>query len=246
MTSFKGRTLLLTGAAGGIGREIAALFLAREANLVLADLDEAAVQDMAHMLDPQGTHVVATRYDAGAEDDAAAIVAVATRHFGGIDFLVPGAGIYPESPLEGMSGPEWRKVITINLDSVFYLCRAAIPALRDGSAVVTMTSVAAHKGSQNHAHYSASKGAVLSLTRSLALELGARTRANAVSPGIIDTAMTRELRGQKGNALLVQTPLQRFGHPREVASVVSFLCSDDASFVNGEVIHVNGGLYIAG
>ncbi|GBR05610.1 beta-ketoacyl-ACP reductase [Gluconacetobacter liquefaciens] len=246
MTSFKGRTLLLTGAAGGIGREIAALFLAREANLVLADLDEAAVQDMARTLDPQGTHVVATRYDAGAEDEAAAIVTVATRHFGGIDFLVPGAGIYPESPLEHMTGPEWRKVITINLDSVFYLCRAAIPALRDGSAVVTMTSVAAHKGSQNHAHYSASKGAVLSLTRSLALELGARTRVNAVSPGIIDTAMTRDLRGQKGDALLVQTPLQRFGHPREVASVVSFLCSDDASFVNGEVIHVNGGLYIAG
>ncbi|MBB2204969.1 SDR family NAD(P)-dependent oxidoreductase [Gluconacetobacter takamatsuzukensis] len=246
MQSFKGRTLLLTGAAGGIGREIAALFFAREANLVLGDLDEDAVREVARTLDPQGSRVVAMRYDAGAEGDAAAIVDSATRHFGGIDFLVPGAGIYPESSVAETSAANWRKVIDINLDSVFYLCKAALPALRDRSALVTLTSVAAHRGSQNHAHYSASKGAVLSLTRSLALEFGERTRANAVSPGIIDTRMTRDLRGQKGDALLAQTPLKRFGHPREVASVVAFLCSDDAGFVNGEVIHVNGGLYIAG
>ncbi|GBR00179.1 SDR family NAD(P)-dependent oxidoreductase [Acetobacter oeni] len=246
MQEFTGRALLLTGAAGGIGREIAALFFARGASLLLADLDEGAVTEMARQMDPKAERVIAARYDAGREDDAQDIVDRSVHHFGGIDFVVPGAGIYPECPVVRMDAADWRRVIAINLDSVFYLCKAAMPALRDDSAIVTLTSVAAHRGSQNHAHYSASKGAVLSLTRSLAMELAGRTRANAVSPGIIETAMTRDLRGQKGEMLKAQTPARRFGQPGEVASVVAFLCGNDASFVNGEVIHVNGGLYMAG
>lgn len=246
MQEFTGRILLLTGAAGGIGREIAAFFFARGASLLLADLDESAVINMARQMDPQGERIIAARYDAACEHDAGIIASLAHDHFGGVDFMVPGAGIYPHCPVSQMEGADWRRVIVINLDSVFYLCRAVMPILRENSAIVTLTSVAAHRGSQNHAHYSASKGAVLSLTRSLAIELGGRTRVNAVSPGIIETAMTRELRGEKGDILKAQTPCGRFGQPREVASVVAFLCGDDASFVNGEVIHVNGGLYMAG
>ena len=104
--------------------------------------------------------------------------------------------------------------------------------------------MAAHRGSLNHAHYAASKGAIVSFTRSLAIELAPRTRVNAVSPGIIETAMVGDLLDSNGAALLASTPMKRFGTSAEVANAVLFLASPEASFINGEVLHVNGGLYL--
>ncbi|WP_424139757.1 SDR family NAD(P)-dependent oxidoreductase [Roseomonas chloroacetimidivorans] len=242
---FAGRTLLLSGAAGGIGRATAQLFHRAGANLVLADRDKVALDRLTAELGPEDGRVVPAGFDAASAQDAAEAVALCQSRFGGLDFLVPGAGIYPEQDLGGMRDDDWRRVMSVNLDGVFYLCRAAIGALRKGSAIVTLASIAAHRGSRGHAHYAATKGAVLSLTRSLAQELAPQTRVNAVSPGIIDTSMTQKLRQTVGTQLLGQTPLGRFGRPEEIASVIGFLCSEAASFVNGEVIQVNGGLYMS-
>ncbi|MCY1558480.1 3-oxoacyl-[acyl-carrier-protein] reductase FabG [compost metagenome] len=119
-----------------------------------------------------------------------------------------------------------------------------LPHLSDNSSIVNLSSIAGHRGSSEHAHYSASKGAVSSFSKSLAIELAPRTRVNLVAPGIIETPMTTELLREKGQLLLDGTPLKRFGTAEEVAGAIVFLCSPLASFVTGETLHVNGGLYM--
>lgn len=246
MTNFDGKVLLLTGASGSIAKMIAQQFFAAGAAMVLSDLVAAPLEAVAQALDPSGRRVAVIAGDAARPEHAEAAVRLCTERFGGIDFLIPAAGIYPEQTVEGMTDAQWRAVMSVNLDGVFYQIRAAIPAIRAGGAIVNITSVAGHRGSHSHAHYSATKGALLSLTRSLALELGPDIRVNAVSPGIIDTPMVKTLLERKGEQLRETTPLKRLGRADEVASVIRFLCSDDASFITGEVIHVNGGLYMAG
>lgn len=188
---FTGRTLLLTGANGGIPRAVATLFHALGANLVLTDLDGAALEAFAGGL-PQraGQRVVTATVDVTDAEAVDAAFALARGEFGGIDMLVPGAGLYRDRLVEEMTEAEWRETIAVNLDGVFRACRAAIPVLRDGGAVVTIASRAGHGGSSRYAHYAAAKGAVLAFSRSLARELAPRgIRVNCVSPGPIDTAM---------------------------------------------------------
>ena len=136
-------------------------------------------------------------------------------------------------------------VLSVNLDGVFYTCRAAIPHFSETAAIVNVASMAGHRGSVGHADYAAAKGAVLNFSRTLAMELAPRVRVNSVSPGLIDTPMVRGLMDANGAALIAGTPAKRLGTPQEVARVVAFLASDWASFVTGETVHVNGGLYIA-
>jgi len=139
---------------------------------------------------------------------------------------------------------EWRNSLAINLDGVFYTIQALRPLLSHRSSIVNLASLAGQRGSINHTPYAAAKGGVLTLTRSLAQELSPLTRVNAVSPGLIDTCMMKSLDETKRQNMVDSTPLQRLGRPDEVASVVDFLCSDAASYITGEAIQVNGGLYI--
>jgi len=240
---FSGKTLLLTGANGGIGREIAALFAEAGANLVLADRDQGELAGFAAGLGGTGgKHVQAL--DAADPASAQTLVNAAVAAFGTVDYVVPSAGIYLAEPFAQMTDDQWRRTLSINLDGVFYLLSRVQGALAEGSAIVNLTSLAGHRGAFTNAHYSASKGALTSLTRSLARELGPRTRVNAVAPGIIETPMTRDLLQTRADSSIAQTPLARLGHPAEIARVVAFLCSDAASFISGETVHVNGGIYM--
>lgn len=245
MFDFSGRTLVLTGANGGIGRAVAEVFAAAGANLVLADLDGPALDAFAATLGIGEARIATRAVDVAKPEDAEALVGLAAARFGAIDFLVPSAGIYLSQPFAGMSDAQWRQTLSINLDGVFYLCNRAAPHLREGSAIVNLTSVATHRGAVSNAHYAASKGALGALTRSLARELAPRTRVNAVAPGVIETPMTTALVEARGAETLAATPLGRLGQPSEIAAVIAFLCSKAASFVTGETIHVNGGLYMA-
>lgn len=244
MMDFSGKVLLLTGANGAIARAVARLFHHHGASCVLTDLDADGVGAFARELDASGTRALALRQDVAIADDAARAVGAAVARFGRIDALVTAAGLYRERLIADMSEEEWRQSITINLDGVFHICRAAIPHLSEGASIVNIASMAGHRGSYAHAHYAAAKGGVLSLTRSLALELAPRARANAVSPGLIEGPMVQPLIAARPE-LIPNTPMRRLGTAEDVAGAVAFLCSDLAGFVTGETIHVNGGLHVA-
>ncbi len=241
---FESRTLVLTGANGGIGRAIAELFHASGANLMLSDLNKDALDAFAASLG--GSARIATiEADVSSPEDAERIVSLAAERFGGIDFLVPSAGIYQAKPFADLTDEDWHRTISINLDGVFYLCKRALRALQQDSSIVTLASLAAYRGAYVNAHYGATKGAMVSMTRALSRELAPKTRVNGVAPGIIETAMTSELLKTRMDETLSQTPLRRLGKPSEIASVIAFLCSPAASFVTGETIQVNGGIYMA-
>lgn len=245
MFDLKGKVALLTGANGGIPRATAALFRRLGAHLVLTDLDPAALDAFAASLPGGEARILTARVDVTKRDEVDEAVALAGREFGGIDILVTGAGLYVEQAVTEMSDEDWRLTLGVNLDGVFYACRAAMPLLRQGGSIVNIASMAGHRGSVRHAHYAACKAAVLGFTRSLVHELSPRgIRANCVSPGIIATPMTEGVMASNGASLLAATPMRRFGSPDEVASVIAFLASEAAAFVTGETIHINGGLYM--
>ncbi len=245
MFDLKGKVALLTGANGGIPRATAALFRRLGAHLVLTDLDPAALDAFAASLPGAEARILTARVDVTKRDEVDEAVALAGREFGGIDILVTGAGLYVEQAVTEMSDADWRLTLGVNLDGVFYACRAAMPLLRQGGSIVNIASMAGHRGSVRHAHYAACKAAVLGFTRSLVHELSPRgIRANCVSPGIIATPMTEGVMASNGASLLAATPMRRFGSPDEVASVIAFLASEAAAFVTGETIHINGGLYM--
>lgn len=242
---FADRVLVLTGANGGIGREIARLFAQSGAHLVLGDLDGAALETFAQELEGPGRKLTCT-HNATDPASSQALVNTAVEAFGGIDFVVPGAAIFAMEVFPTMTDAQWHRMISVNLDGLYYLLSRAQKHLRDGSSIVNISSMAGHRGSITNAHYSATKGATTALTRSLAQELAPRTRVNAVAPGIVETPMTKSLIADRGEKSIAATPLQRNGQPQEIAAIVAFLCSDGASYITGEITHANGGLYMGG
>ena len=244
MFDFSQRTLLLTGAAGGIGRGIAEEFLAGGANVVLADLNETALKATRHALDPDGARTEAIRLEASNPADVERAVALCRDRFGGLDYLVTAAAIFEDHPFETMTDAQWHRTVATNLDGVFYACRRAVPAMRNGGAIVNLASEAAHTGgSPMHAHYGATKAGVLAFTKTIARELAPRIRVNAISPGTIDTPMVKRWVEERPG--YVETiPMRRLGTPHDVAQAAAFLCSSASSYITGTTIHVNGGGYV--
>jgi 3-oxoacyl-[acyl-carrier protein] reductase len=244
MSDFKGKTFLVTGAASGIGKACAIAFHKAGANIALLDRDTPELHNFSSSLGP---NALACGLDIANHEACKTAASKAAYRFGALDGVVASAGIYRDDPAVDMTADAWRATLSVNLDGVFYVISAAMPYLADNSSIVTLTSMAAHMGgSFGHAHYGASKGGVLALTRSLARELGPKTRVNAVSPGVIATPMTEGLLAVRGASVIEQTPLKRQGTSEDIANVVLFLCSPAASFITGEAIHVNGGLYMGG
>lgn len=244
MLDFKNKNVIITGATGGIGHELALKMAKLGATLSIIDIDKTALDSLQQKLAAIPVKVNSYCLDIRNYNECAKTIEKIGAENGGIDVLVNCAGIYPETLVKDMGIEQWKQLMQVNLDGTFNLCKNAILFLNDNSAIINLSSMAGHRGSHSHAHYSASKGAVTSFSKSLALELAPKTRVNIVAPGIIQTAMTSNLLKDKGNYLLNATPLKRFGTAAEIADVIIFLGSDMASFITGETIHANGGLYI--
>jgi 3-oxoacyl-[acyl-carrier protein] reductase len=227
----------VTGGSRGIGRAIAAEFAKAGASVVLGyrsggDEAEAIAADVGGR---------AMQADVSDPEQAKALVEAA----GDLDILVNNAGLTRDGVLARMPDADWRDVIETNLSSVFYTCRAAARPMmkRRGGVIVNVSSIVGMRGNWGQTNYSASKAGIIGFTKSLARELGSRgVRANVVAPGYVKTRLTDELPEEAREAMLGNTPLGRLGDPEDVAGAVRFLCSDEASFITGEVLLVDGGL----
>lgn len=245
MTDLTGKVALVTGAASGIGAATVAHFLECGASVMAADIDEARLAERAAAIGAGAERLMHVRLDAADRQSADDAVRGCIDRFGALDYLVASAGIYRHQPLAQLTDEQWRAMIGVNLDGVFFICRAAVPHLRDGGAIVNIASVAAHQGgTAGNAHYGASKGGVLAFTRGLARDIAPRLRANCISPGWIETPMVADALAANGDRLVSAIPLGRAGKPREIATIAAFLCSDASSFVTGEAIIAAGGAYM--
>lgn len=239
--NFEGRVALVTGAGGAIGGAVAALLHRSGCSVALADKVFTAVQTLASDIDPSGGKAFPIAYDALNVSAGDLAVRETVARYGRLDFLVPAAGIYVERPFLEIGDDDWQQVMDINLNAVFRISRAAASVMNAGGSIVHVASLAAHRGSFHHAHYASSKGAILALSRSMARDLAPDIRVNAVSPGVIETPMVNDLLKKAGDAFLAGTPANRFGRAEDVAHAIAFLCSDAASYITGESLHVNGG-----
>jgi len=248
--SLAGRTVLITGAARGIGRAAVAEFAGRGSRVVAADVDGAALKTLTAEL--PGAQLELVTADVALEDDVRAMVAAAERAFGGLDVLVANAGIIPMAPFLETSVSDWEHVMSIDGRGMFLSCRYAahrMTAAGSGS-IVCVSSISGLAGQSGQSAYGAAKFVATGLVKHLAVELApAGIRVNGVAPGTIRTdrviALENEPGGPKYLADIVRMhPLGRLGEPAEVARAMAFLASDDASFITGAVLPVDGG-YLA-
>jgi 3-oxoacyl-[acyl-carrier protein] reductase len=238
---------LITGAAHGIGRATAHYLAARGAALALADMDGDGVKATAAALAEEDAAIFASPLDVRDTAAVKAFVDSAESALGPIDGLVPSAGVAQAMPAERMDDAVWDRVIDINLSSVFRICREVGRRMLDRGhgAIVMLASVTAKGGQPGRANYAASKWGIVGLTKTLAVEWGARgVRVNAVAPNGVDTPMIRDGLPPAfvDDVMLDRTPLGRLARPEEVAAAIAFLLSDEATYVNGAVLEVDGGL----
>lgn len=240
-----GKSAFITGGGQGIGSSIAAALHAAGANVAIN-----------YFPDPEGNNERIASTFAESLSDRAIIAAADVRDlrqletatekasdaFGGIDMLINNAGILRDRSFKKMSSEDWSSVIDTNLTGVFNACKASSLHLKDNGSIVNVASLSAVTGFFGQANYASAKAGVITLTKVLSKELARKNiRVNAVAPGVVDTEMGKSIPEENRKAMMTQIPLGRFAEPEEIANVVVFLCSDMASYVTGQTIHINGG-----
>jgi 3-oxoacyl-[acyl-carrier protein] reductase len=251
MLTLQGKVALVTGGSRGIGRACSVLFGRLGARVCVNYVyDEAAACETVSLLRAAGAEAFACRADVGCPEETARLVAEAESTLGPLDTVVVNHGIWKRAPLAEMTPEQWRETLRTNLDGAYAVCHHAVRVMipRRRGNLVLIASTSGQRGEAHYSHYSATKGAILSFTKSLAAELAPHgVRVNAVAPGWVVTDMTRaDLEGPAGKEAVRPIPLGRPATPEEIAGPVAFLASDLSSYVFGEILSVNGGAVMNG
>ena len=242
----KGQIAIVTGAARGIGREIARELLAKGMTIVAVDLNEELLESLPAALDNPGDKLDCRKLDVTDSDGFASLVDSVADKYGRIDVLVNNAGITRDGLLMRMSDEDWDLVLLVNLKSAFIGTRAVSRYMvrQKGGAIVNMASYSGIEGNRGQANYAASKAGLIGLTKTTAKELASKNiRCNAVAPGFIQTEMTDVLPQQAKDMALAQIPMKCFGQPTDIARAVAFLASGNSSYITGQVLSVDGGMH---
>lgn len=241
----EGRVAIVTGAARGIGLAVAERLAKEGAKVVMVDIHREEVGQAADSLSAQGLHVLPVEADVSRREDVRAMACTAEENYGGLDILVNNAGIAGRAaPIEKLTDEDWDNMMAIDLKSVYLCCQAAIPGMkaRRYGRIVNVASIAGKEGNPNMIPYSTAKAGVIGLTKALAKEVGQYgIYVNAVSPAVIQTPILEQLSPEQVDYMVSRIPLGRTGRPEEVAALILWLASDEASFTTGQCVDISGG-----
>jgi 3-oxoacyl-[acyl-carrier protein] reductase len=244
---FKGQVALVTGGARGIGKTIAFNLASKGVNLAVADVSAESAEETVKELSALGVKASALRLDVSKSDEVIKSFEEIVKEFGRIDIVVNNAGITRDGLILRMKEEDWDSVISINLKGVFLCSKEAVKVMvkQKYGRIINIASVVAFMGNPGQANYSASKAGIVGLTKTVAREYASRgITVNAVAPGFIATAMTDSLAENVKQEMLKSIPVGKFGSVDDVANAVSFLASPESGYITGQVIHVNGGMYM--
>ena len=245
MTDLKGKNIIVTGASGGIGNSIIEKLNQASANILASG---TRIEKLEELKSKYG-NVKTLKFDISQSHKIEEFIENATKELGSsLDCIVNNAGITQDNLAIRMSLDEWKKVIDVNLTSTFLMSKSAIKKMLKNKSgkIVNITSVVGHTGNLGQANYTASKAGIIAMSKSLAIEYAKKNiNINCISPGFIKTAMTDKLDDKIKEAIISKIPSARLGEPDDIANAVLFLCSSQSSYINGETLHVNGGMYMA-
>ena len=244
MINFKNKKILITGATGGIGEYLVKKFISLDGEVLVTGTNEKKLENLKNQI----PNIKVIKFDLSNHSEIESFVDDAISKLNGIDVLVNNAGITVDNLSLRMKNEEWQKVIDINLTSTFYLCKNVIKKMLKNKSgkIVNITSIVGHTGNIGQSNYAASKAGIIAMSKSLAIEYAKKNIfINCVSPGFIKTNMTDKISEEYKNLLISKIPMSRLGSGEDVSNTVAFLSSDMASYVTGETIHVNGGMYMA-
>ena len=245
MIDLKGRNIIVTGASGGIGNSIIEKLYQAGANILASGTRIEKLNELKNKFE----NIKTLKFDISQSDKIEEFLENAVKELGGsLDCIVNNAGITQDNLAIRMSLEEWQKVIDINLTSTFLMSKYAIKKMLKNKSgkIVNITSVVGHTGNLGQANYTASKAGIIAMSKSLAIEYAKKNiNINCISPGFIKTAMTDKLDEKFKETIISKIPSARLGEPDDIANAVLFLCSNQSHYINGETLHVNGGMYMA-
>ena len=244
MKDLKNKNIIITGATGGIGNSIIHRLNDYGANILASGTKDEKLKELKSKFE----NIKILKFDISQSDKIEEFIENATRELGGIDCIVNNAGITQDNLSIRMSLEEWKKVIDINLTSTFLMSKFAIKKMLKNKKgkIINITSVVGHTGNVGQANYTASKAGIVAMSKSLAIEYAKKNiNINCISPGFIKTAMSDKIDDKFKEVIISKIPSARLGEPEDIANAVLFLASDLSNYINGETLHVNGGMYMA-
>ena len=244
MSSLKDKNIIVTGASGGIGNAIVEKLNQNGANILATGTRIEKLEELREKF----SNIKILKFDISQHDKIEEFIENATKELGGsLDCIVNNAGITKDNLTIRMSLEEWSKVININLTSTFLMCKYSIKKMLKNKSgkIINITSVVGHTGNVGQANYTASKAGIVAMSKSLAIEYAKKNiNVNCISPGFISTAMTDQIDEKFKETIIAKIPSNRLGKPEDIANAVNFLSSDQSDYINGETLHVNGGMYL--